>query len=198
MWLHIRDRNGGIVSSSRDSRGIRRYVSNNRIKVLAIDRLQDNQGKLLILFENGSSYEENWCSFFLLCDSLRRWRNVYGSPLRVNGEDKGKVGKDNPPDIASVEEIVADIVCSVRKDRGKGIEFMVEDFELMWWYPGGDPETIAKMVSEEFSVQCVYSEDGDCYLIYSDQLRTFPFQATLITPDKELVKRYIIATPERR
>jgi hypothetical protein len=87
--LVIRDRDGSAVRQSRNLRGIRTYVGKNLVKVLAIDRLANGEGKLLILFDNGHSFETNFADYTVLRDFVRRWRNVYGAPLRVNGKDAG-------------------------------------------------------------------------------------------------------------
>lgn len=94
----IRDTDGNVVSRSRNLRGIRTYVSKttNLISVLSIDRLAHDEGKLMILFSNGDSYETNFASFDVLKGFVRRWRNVYGAPLRVNGYVSACVSKDNP------------------------------------------------------------------------------------------------------
>jgi hypothetical protein len=97
----IRDKDGNVVQRSRNLAGIRRYVGGHTpplIKVLAIDRIgvKNLEGKLMILFENGNSYETNFGDFGVLAGFVARWRNVYGAPLRVNGEDCGKVSYDNP------------------------------------------------------------------------------------------------------
>jgi len=97
----VRDENGKVICRSRNMRGIRQYVIRQRlwyddpIKVLAIDRLSGEAGKLMILFGNNDSYECNFASFMGLKLVISRWRSVYGAPLRVNGEDCGKVSRDN-------------------------------------------------------------------------------------------------------
>ena len=91
----IRDRDGNVIGRSRNLRGIRRYVSSHLVKALAVDRVGNGEGKLLILFDDGSSYETNFASFSVLLGFVRRWRNVYGAPLRVNGQDAGTVSAQN-------------------------------------------------------------------------------------------------------
>ena len=91
----IRDSEGKAINTSRNLRGIRRYVGQNLIKVLSIDAIAKGEGKLMILFDNKASFETNFASFNVLRDQVRQWRNVYGAPLRVNGVDCGKVSKDN-------------------------------------------------------------------------------------------------------
>lgn len=105
----IRDKDGKVIQRSRNLDGIRRYVGRNLIKVLAIDKLKfaspaklengwlyADDAKLSILFDNGCSYETNFASFKVLKQFVRQWRNVYGAPLRVNGEDAGVVSYHNP------------------------------------------------------------------------------------------------------
>jgi hypothetical protein len=91
----IRDQNGEPIRTSHNLRGIREYVSHNLIRVLAIDLIGKGEGKLMILFEGGASYETNFCDFDVLRDFVRRWRNVYGSPLLVNSSDCGIINYQN-------------------------------------------------------------------------------------------------------
>lgn len=92
---HIRDTNGEIISSSKNLAGIRRYVSSHLIKILDISKVGQFEGQLSILFEDKSSYQTNFASFEVLRNFVRRWRNVYGAPLRVNGVDCGNVEYKN-------------------------------------------------------------------------------------------------------
>jgi hypothetical protein len=87
----IRNKDGEVIQRSRNLAGIRRFVGSRLIKVLAVDRIEDGEGKLMILFENGDSYETNFASFTVLADFVRRWRNVYGAPLLIGGKDAGMV-----------------------------------------------------------------------------------------------------------
>lgn len=91
----IRDRDGNIIQRSRNLRGIREYISHNLIKKLNICEVGSYEGQLSILFDNGASYETNFASFAVLKDCVRRWRNVYGAPLLVNGMGCGKVSYKN-------------------------------------------------------------------------------------------------------
>ena len=87
----IRDRDGNVIGRSRNLRGIRRYVADHIITTLAIDELPQGEGKLCILFDNGASFETNFASYTVLRDFVRRWRNVYGAPLVINGFPAGEV-----------------------------------------------------------------------------------------------------------
>ena len=54
----VRDRDGKVISKSRNLAGIRRYVGGLTpplIKVLDISEIGDKEGRLSILFENGCS-----------------------------------------------------------------------------------------------------------------------------------------------
>lgn len=93
---YIRDKNGDVIQSSRNLRGIKGYVSKNLIKQMDISEISEGEGKLSILFENGASYETNFAGYSVLRDHVRRWQNVYGAKLSVNGADCGIVEKDNP------------------------------------------------------------------------------------------------------
>lgn len=92
----IRNRAGNVISSSRNLRGIRAYVSKNIITVLDISKIGDWEGKLSILFDNDNSFETNFASYDVLKNFVRNWRNTYGAPLTVNGEANGKVSYKNP------------------------------------------------------------------------------------------------------
>ena len=94
----IRNSDGNIIKTSRNLRGIREHVSHNLVKVVGIDRIGDKhlEGKLLILFENGDSYETNFASYEVLCDFLGRWRNIYGAKLIIGGSDCGTISSKNP------------------------------------------------------------------------------------------------------
>jgi hypothetical protein len=91
----IRDRDGNVIQRSRNLRGIREYVGKNIIKTVAVDRVGQGEGQLSILFENGSSFQTNFASFSVLCWFVRGWRNAYGAPLLVNGEECGTVRYNN-------------------------------------------------------------------------------------------------------
>lgn len=95
----IRDRDGKAISKSRNLAGIRRYVGGRTppmIKVLDVSEIGAGEGKLSILFENGCSFETTFVSHSVLTGFVRRWRNVYGAPLTVNGQASGTVSNRNP------------------------------------------------------------------------------------------------------
>ena len=97
--MSIRDRDGNVISKSRNLAGIRRYVGGHTpplIKVLDVSEIGDEEGKLCILFENGCSFETNFASYSVLKGFVNRWRNVHGSPLTVNGQPAGAVSTHNP------------------------------------------------------------------------------------------------------
>ena len=95
----IRDRDGNAVQRSRNLAGIRRYVSTHIIERLAVDMTSNGCGMLSILFDNGCSFQTSFADYSGLTDLVRRWRNVLGSPLLVNGWPAGEVSKDCPADI---------------------------------------------------------------------------------------------------
>lgn len=97
--LVIRDRDGNVIQRSRNLAGIRRYVGGRYaplIKTLAVDRIGQWEGQLSILFDDGTSFQAPFASFEVLCDFVRRWKNVHGAPLMVVGERKGVVTKNHP------------------------------------------------------------------------------------------------------
>ena len=92
----IRDRDGNEISRSRNLRGIHSYVRDHAIAVLAIDEFGVGEGKLMILFNDGSSFETNFSSFETLRYHVRAWRNVYGANLLYCGKPCGVVSYYNP------------------------------------------------------------------------------------------------------
>jgi hypothetical protein len=95
----IRDRDGNVISKSRNLAGIRRYVGGHippLIKVLDVSEIGDMEGKLCILFESGCSFETNLASYSILKGFVSRWRNVHGAPLTINGQPAGVVSSRNP------------------------------------------------------------------------------------------------------
>ena len=95
----ILDRDGKVISKSRNLAGIRRYVGGHvrpLIKVLDVSEIGDGEGKLCILFESGCSFETNFASYSVLTGFVRRWCNVHGAPLTVNGQPAGVVSNHNP------------------------------------------------------------------------------------------------------
>ena len=96
-FMCIRDREGAIISKSRNLRGIREYVGRNLVKVVdATEVGARGEGQLSILFENGDSFQTNFASYAVLLESLSNWRNMYGAPLTIGGQSRGKVGYYNP------------------------------------------------------------------------------------------------------
>jgi hypothetical protein len=94
----IRDRDGKPIASGRNQAVVRRYTSTHLVKVVAIDKIgsgADPEAKLMILFEGDVSYEHNWASYCVLCETVRNWRNLHGAPLRVGGQRCGLVGTTN-------------------------------------------------------------------------------------------------------
>jgi hypothetical protein len=95
----ILDRDGKVISKSRNLAGIRRYVGGHvrpSIKVIDVSQIGDGEGKLCILFENECSFETNFASYSVLTGFVRRWRNVYGAPLSVTGQPAGVVSNRTP------------------------------------------------------------------------------------------------------
>lgn len=98
----ILDKEGNVIRSSRNLRGIRDYVAMRRrygvrhIAGIHLYAMSDLTGEMLITFHDGVNYKTTFASFAVLIDWVSRWRNVYGSPLFVNGESKGKVDSRNP------------------------------------------------------------------------------------------------------
>lgn len=89
--LYILDEHGNIVSQSRNLRGIREAVGKRPVTAVHIMSGKHGRGILRIDF-NGHWHMSEWASYEVLRDSLRRWRNLYGAPLWVDGFRAGKVG----------------------------------------------------------------------------------------------------------
>ena len=94
---YIRDKDGNIIQSSRNLAGIRRYVGGYlppTIKMMSMDEIANKEGKLLILFESGNSFETTFASYEVLKDFVKNWRNVQGAPLWVNGTYQGLLNRN--------------------------------------------------------------------------------------------------------
>lgn len=91
----IYDEFGNPIKRSKNLRGIREYVSKNSLFVISIDHLKSGEGNLWILFDDGSFYQTKFADFSVLKNFVRRWKNVYGTPLLINGIDVGEVSYDN-------------------------------------------------------------------------------------------------------
>jgi len=97
----VKNADGEVVQRSRNLAGIRQYVAGKHglyrpIERLSIIERDGGAGRLYIQFENGCTYETDFASWAVLKQWVRRWRNVYGSPLLVNGVYSGTVSSDNP------------------------------------------------------------------------------------------------------
>lgn len=94
----ILDRNGDIIQQSRSLRGIRTFVIKNRPNAIKIWRTGSDldEGELQVVFPNGDNFETEFASFEVLKGWVKRWRNVHGVPLAVEGNAAGTVSKDNP------------------------------------------------------------------------------------------------------
>lgn len=93
----IRGPDGKVVSQSQNLRGIRRYIGCHTVSKLDVSQIGDGtEGQLSILFENGNSFQTEFGAWSVLKHFVRHWRNVYGTPLSVNGKDCGKVQYKNP------------------------------------------------------------------------------------------------------
>ena len=91
----VYDGDGNPVNTSANLRGIRRYVGQNIVEFVDLKALSKGTGMLHIVFDDGATFETPFASYSVLVNSVRNWRNLYGAPLRIEGEDKGKVGYKN-------------------------------------------------------------------------------------------------------
>jgi hypothetical protein len=105
----IRDHNGNQVRSSRNLRGIVEHMRRRLVKVVGLSQIlppdirerfpkTDGRGKLMILWEDGTSVETEFMSFGCLCEWVRARSWLRGSPLVIDGVDgrhEGKLDKGN-------------------------------------------------------------------------------------------------------
>lgn len=93
----IRNKDGEVIQRSQNLSGVRAYSGKNSAKTVSIDKigLLGKEGKLCILFWNGSSFECNLASYNLLKETVRCWRNLKGATLIVDGVDAGQVESKN-------------------------------------------------------------------------------------------------------
>ena len=83
------------VRRSRNLRGIREHVSATPVAMIRINDIANGCGYLYVDFANGDLYETTFASFTVLKEFVRRWRNVYGAPITVNGKLSGFVEWSN-------------------------------------------------------------------------------------------------------
>lgn len=94
--IEIRNEKGAVISRCRNQSALRRKVGKDAVRWVAIDENVNNgEGRLMMLFENGDKVEFGWASFNVLRMSLRNWRNLYGAKLLINHQEVGVVSKDN-------------------------------------------------------------------------------------------------------
>lgn len=94
--IEIHSSQGEVVSRSRNMAQLRRAVSKNLVKLVEISGENDrSEGLLRIEFENGNVCVVPFASYQVLKQVISQWRSLYGAPLKVNGQDKGKVENRN-------------------------------------------------------------------------------------------------------
>ncbi len=98
---------GEVVGTSRNLAGIRRLVGRKpvaRIEIGSKDFMVHGrkpttryyEGVLYVIFDDGTKYATDFADYTVLKDWVRRWRNVYGSPLVVEGVPSGEIYANNP------------------------------------------------------------------------------------------------------
>lgn len=92
---YIYNQNGEVIRKSSNLRGIREHCSKNIAEVVEIASGYTGIGTLFIRFKNGDVYWTVFSSYDILTYTLSNWRNLYGTPLKVNGELAGVVGRDS-------------------------------------------------------------------------------------------------------
>lgn len=74
---------------------IRRSCREVQVTQVNVETSAENKTLLFVHFDNGTVYSVVFASCSVLRQVLRRWRNIYGKPLYVNGEYVGAVGYNN-------------------------------------------------------------------------------------------------------
>ena len=86
-------------------RTIRRLVGQHvveRVEIWKGDNWRSDGNIKIVYKENGRAdspgvvWQDEWASYEVLKWALRNWRNLYGAPLFVNGQEAGVVGYRNP------------------------------------------------------------------------------------------------------
>lgn len=101
--VEIKNKTGKVVQRSQNLRGLREWSGKYSATLVEIWPVWDSKalkvdpskprsfigcdGRMRVTFWNGTVCECDWASFTVLCESLIRWRNLYGVPLKVNGKD---------------------------------------------------------------------------------------------------------------
>lgn len=92
----VYDGDGNPINTSANLRGIRRYVGQNIVEFVDLKAISKGMGVLHIVFDDGATFETPFASYSVLVNSVRNWRNLYGAPLRIEGESEGEVEYKNP------------------------------------------------------------------------------------------------------
>lgn len=88
---------GSVIRRSRNLRGIRSEVSRRPVEFVHIQQVDDVGAAMLsVRFKDGSFFRTGLASFRVLQGFVRRWRNVYGASLIVNGHSADRVSYNNP------------------------------------------------------------------------------------------------------
>jgi len=77
---------GHVVRRSRNLAGLREHCGKYVAQEVAVTKHADGTALLFVLFANGDWCETTFASYSVLKYVLRKWRNLYGTPLRINGE----------------------------------------------------------------------------------------------------------------
>jgi len=100
--VKIIDATGAVVRQSKNLRGLVEFASNHNVHLVSIHRINtspddpDGNGQLIVYFDGGYTCSHLFASFHVLCEWLRRSRNLCGATLHIDNTKSGIVGPSNP------------------------------------------------------------------------------------------------------
>ncbi len=88
--IKILDQHNNVVSQSANLRGLRRATGTYSVHSV---HLNEEPTTIKVIFKNGFHCTTNFASFTVLKDTVKNWRNLYGSNLVINGVEFGVINK---------------------------------------------------------------------------------------------------------
>lgn len=89
---YIYDKDGKVISKSKNLRGIRRYVATNAIEKVM---LFSQEAGIRIVFKNGDYWKSQFADYSVLRWMVSNWRNIYGASLIIDNYFAGVVYKNH-------------------------------------------------------------------------------------------------------